>query len=53
MPTTTATETAPRGKEIAMLAGGRFWCLEAVYDQMKGVQSVKSGYIAGAMQTPL
>jgi peptide-methionine (S)-S-oxide reductase len=36
--------------EIATLAGGCFWCLEAVYDQVKGVQSVESGYIGG--QTP-
>jgi peptide-methionine (S)-S-oxide reductase len=38
------------GKEIATLAGGCFWCLEAVYDQMKGVESVESGYMGG--QTP-
>ncbi|MCE3225176.1 MAG: msrA [Nitrospira sp.] len=36
--------------EIATLAGGCFWCLEAVYDQVKGVRSVESGYIGG--QTP-
>ena len=28
-------------EEIATLAGGCFWCLEAVYDQMKGVRSVE------------
>ena len=38
------------GKETATLAGGCFWCLEAVYDQMKGVESVESGYMGG--QTP-
>jgi peptide-methionine (S)-S-oxide reductase len=37
-------------KEIATLAGGCFWCLEAVYDQMRGIQSVESGYTGG--QTP-
>ena len=36
--------------EVATLAGGCFWCLEAVYDQMKGVESVVSGYMGG--QTP-
>ncbi len=33
--------------EIATLAGGCFWCLEAVYDQTKGVSSVESGYMGG------
>ena len=40
-----ASESAPR--EIATLAGGCFWCLEAVYDEMKGVDSVESGYMGG------
>ncbi|MBS0171859.1 MAG: peptide-methionine (S)-S-oxide reductase MsrA [Nitrospira sp.] len=38
--------------EIATLAGGCFWCLEAVYDQVKGVQSVESGYIGGQVDLP-
>jgi peptide-methionine (S)-S-oxide reductase len=38
--------------EIATLAGGCFWCLEAVYDQMKGVLSVESGYIGGSVPNP-
>lgn len=38
--------------EIATLAGGCFWCLEAVYDQIKGVQSVESGYIGGQVHAP-
>jgi peptide-methionine (S)-S-oxide reductase len=38
--------------EIATLAGGCFWCLEAVYDQVKGVQSVESGYIGGQVNEP-
>ena len=37
---------------MAILAGGCFWCLEAVYDQVKGVESVESGYIGGAMHNP-
>jgi peptide-methionine (S)-S-oxide reductase len=40
------------GKEIATLAGGCFWCLEAVYDQMKGVESVESGYMGGHTVNP-
>ena len=39
-------------KEIATLAGGCFWCLEAVYDRMKGVDSVESGYIGGKAPNP-
>ena len=38
--------------EIATLAGGCFWCLEAVYDQVKGVQSVESGYLGGQGAAP-
>ena len=39
-------------KEVAILAGGCFWCLEAVYDQVKGVESVESGYIGGVLNNP-
>src|SRR5256886_3492468 len=39
-------------KEIATLAGGCFWCLEAVYDRIKGVESVESGYIGGHVPNP-
>ncbi len=40
------------GKEIATLAGGCFWCLEAVYDDLKGVESVESGYMGGKTANP-
>lgn len=39
-------------EEVATLAGGCFWCLEAVYDQMKGVGSVESGYTGGHTERP-
>jgi peptide-methionine (S)-S-oxide reductase len=42
----------PPGKEIATLAGGCFWCLEAVYDDVKGVESVESGYMGGRTANP-
>ena len=32
-------------QEIATLGGGCFWCLEAVYNEMEGVQSAISGYM--------
>jgi peptide-methionine (S)-S-oxide reductase len=38
--------------EVATLAGGCFWCLEAVYDQLKGVEDVVSGYAGGAVKNP-
>lgn len=38
--------------EVAILAGGCFWCLEAVFDQVKGVESVESGYIGGSLEHP-
>ena len=38
--------------EIATLAGGCFWCLEAVFDQLKGVLSVESGYSGGQVANP-
>ena len=39
-------------KEVATLAGGCFWCLEAVFDQLKGVESVESGYMGGKTPNP-
>jgi len=40
------------GLNIATVAGGCFWCLEAVYDQMQGVVTVESGYIGGQIDHP-
>lgn len=39
-------------QEIATLAGGCFWCTEAVYQNLRGVSSVESGYIGGARPNP-
>ena len=38
--------------QTALLAGGCFWCLEAVFASIKGVNSVKSGYTAGHTEQP-
>jgi peptide-methionine (S)-S-oxide reductase len=38
--------------QVATLAGGCFWCLEAVFDQLKGVESVESGYMGGNRPNP-
>ena len=40
------------GKETATLAGGCFWCLEAVYDELRGVERVISGYAGGSVPHP-
>lgn len=39
-------------KEIATLGGGCFWCLEAVFDEVRGVTDVASGYAGGAGANP-
>ncbi|HUP97550.1 MAG TPA: peptide-methionine (S)-S-oxide reductase MsrA [Usitatibacter sp.] len=39
-------------EQVATLAGGCFWCLEAVFDQLKGVKSVESGYMGGKTPNP-
>ena len=38
--------------EIATLGGGCFWCLEAVFEQVVGVESVVSGYSGGHLDSP-
>ncbi len=44
-------ESAP-GYELATLGGGCFWCLEAVYDELRGVVDVVSGYAGGHVPFP-
>jgi peptide-methionine (S)-S-oxide reductase len=39
-------------KEMATLAGGCFWCLEAVYEELRGVEKVVSGYAGGHVPNP-
>lgn len=39
-------------RETATLAGGCFWCLEAAFDTLRGVESVVSGYTGGHVANP-
>ena len=41
-----------RGKEVATFAGGCFWCTEAIFQEIKGVEKVTSGYIGGKTKNP-
>lgn len=43
---------ATEATETTTLAGGCFWCLEAVYDELKGVTDVVSGYSGGTVANP-
>lgn len=38
--------------EVATLAGGCFWCTEAIFERLKGVEKVVSGYVGGNMENP-
>lgn len=42
----------PPSSALATLGGGCFWCLEAVYDQLRGVAAVVSGYAGGHVPNP-
>ena len=44
--------TAQQGHALATLGGGCFWCLEAVYKELKGVERVISGYAGGHLENP-
>ena len=49
---TDIAQPATNENELATLGGGCFWCLEAVFDQVKGVESVESGYMGGGRPNP-
>ena len=46
------TVTTTKKEKVATLAGGCFWCTEACFERMKGVNAVVSGYIGGHVPNP-
>lgn len=50
--TATVNESSAESKAVATLAGGCFWCTEAVFERMIGVEDVVSGYIGGQVPNP-
>jgi peptide-methionine (S)-S-oxide reductase len=50
-PTVDINPSTAKGKQTAVLAGGCFWCTEAVFEQLNGVQKVVSGFAGGDAAT--
>lgn len=52
LPQTPPALAVPAGKEVATLAGGCFWCTEAIFTDLRGVEQVISGYSGGRVENP-
>lgn len=50
-PVIDAPLTATPVRQVAVFAGGCFWCVEAVFAELRGVESVRSGYAGGTAET--
>ena len=51
-PVTSGEYSVPKGYEVAYFASGCFWCVEAVFEQVKGVHEAISGYAGGTTKNP-
>jgi peptide-methionine (S)-S-oxide reductase len=49
---TPASVDVPEGMATAVLGAGCFWCVEAVFEKLEGVQTVESGYMGGELADP-
>ncbi len=47
-----AAPKVPEGSEVITLGAGCFWCIEAAYKQLDGVQAAVSGYMGGTVASP-
>ena len=47
-----SSASSPKKVELATLGGGCFWCTEAVFSQLKGIESVEPGYSGGSLENP-
>lgn len=45
-------QTAPPGSQTLVVAGGCFWCVEAIFEDLKGVHFVEAGYAGGKVKNP-
>jgi methionine-S-sulfoxide reductase len=52
MPSNKNMETKETGLKTVVFAGGCFWCTEAIFNELKGVQKVVSGYSGGKVPNP-
>lgn len=50
--TTMANDSIPAGLKLATFASGCFWCTEAVFQNVEGVEKVESGYTGGSVKNP-
>ncbi len=46
------TSRSTNSKEVVTLGGGCFWCTEAIFNELRGVEKVESGYSGGTVENP-
>ena len=47
-----APDQIPADKEVVTLGGGCFWCTEAAFAQLRGIETIQSGYMGGQGRNP-